>query len=270
MNGTTGYEEAAAQGIMAGINAARQCGGLSSATLDRAAAYIGVLIDDLTTQGVTEPYRMFTSRAEYRLSLRADNADLRLTERGIGWGCVGTVRAAAFRRDRDALAQALSRARAESLSPTALRRLGASVRADGQLRSVLDMLGQTTMAPAAVDQAFPWLRDLPPRIRGLLGTEALYAGYLHRQDADIRAFRREEAACLDSNVDYGQIGGLSTELREKLAQVRPASLGAAARIQGMTPAALAALASHLRKRQVAPANSFHGGTSLHFRARCFT
>jgi tRNA uridine 5-carboxymethylaminomethyl modification enzyme len=250
VNGTTGYEEAAAQGIMAGLNAARQCGGLPPATLDRSEAYIGVLIDDLTTQGVTEPYRMFTSRAEYRLSLRADNADLRLTERGIGWSCVGTERAAVFQRDRQALAEAIARARTDRVSPTTLRRLGGSVRADGQPRSALDVLGQTNTEAAVIDAAFPWLRDLPARIRGLLETEALYAGYLHRQEADIKAFRREETVGLDAAMDYGQIGGLSTELREKLTQIRPASLGAASRIQGMTPAALGALASHLRKRSV--------------------
>jgi tRNA uridine 5-carboxymethylaminomethyl modification enzyme len=256
VNGTTGYEEAAAQGMMAGINAARHCAGLPPATLDRAEAYIGVLIDDLTTQGVTEPYRMFTSRAEYRLSLRADNADLRLTERGIGWGCVGATREAVFRRDQLGLAEALARARAEGLGSAAAQRLGGPVRADGQWRSVLDLLGHAQVPPGVIESAFPWLRDLPPRIRGLVQTEALYAGYLHRQEADIRAFRREEMACLDADLDYRQVGGLSTELREKLAQVRPASLGAAARIQGMTPAALGALASHLRKRQTSPAARF--------------
>jgi tRNA uridine 5-carboxymethylaminomethyl modification enzyme len=256
VNGTTGYEEAAAQGIMAGINAARLCGGLVPAGLDRAEAYIGVLVDDLTTQGVTEPYRMFTSRAEYRLSLRADNADLRLTARGVGWGCVGAAREAVFRRDQGALADALGRARGEGLASAAVQRLGGPLRADGQWRSVLELLGHSQVPVGVVEAAFPWLCELSPRVRGLLDTEALYAGYLHRQEADIRTFRREEMAALDADLDYRQIGGLSTELREKLAQVRPASLGAAARIQGMTPAALGALASHLRKRQVAAANCF--------------
>ncbi len=256
VNGTTGYEEAAAQGVMAGINAARACAGMAAATLDRAEAYIGVLIDDLTTQGVTEPYRMFTSRAEYRLTLRADNADLRLTERGVGWGCVGATREALFRRDLPRAGGRIGTGTGGGSGSSALLRLGGSVKADGQRRSVLGVLGQGQVSAAVIDAAFPWLSDLAPRIRSLLETEALYAGYLHRQDADIRAFRREEMAGLDADLDYGLIGGLSTELREKLAQVRPASLGAAARIQGMTPAALGALASHLRKRQVAPANSF--------------
>jgi tRNA uridine 5-carboxymethylaminomethyl modification enzyme len=248
VNGSTGYEEAAAQGILAGLNAARLCGGAAPVSLDRAEAYIGVLVDDLTTQGVSEPYRMFTSRAEYRLSLRADNADLRLTERAIAWGCVGPQRATIFRRDRQALADAQARAQSESLTPAALAKFGATIRADGQRRSVMELLGHSKVSPVTMDAAFPWLRALAPRIRGLLETEALYAGYLHRQDADIRAFRREEEAVLRADFDYRDIGGLSAELREKLSQARPASLGAASRIQGMTPAALAALAVHLGKQ----------------------
>ncbi|MDE2333174.1 MAG: tRNA uridine-5-carboxymethylaminomethyl(34) synthesis enzyme MnmG [Rhodospirillales bacterium] len=198
INGTTGYEEAAAQGILAGINAARRAGGAAGATLDRAQAYIGVLVDDLVTQGVSEPYRMFTSRAEYRLQLRADNADLRLTDWGIETGVVGSRRAAAHTLYKDEVEAA---------------RAG---------------------------------RPAGARARAQVATEALYAGYLRRQEAEIRAFRREEKAALAAELDYGAIGGLSTELREKLAAARPASLGAASRIQGMTPAALAALLAHVR------------------------
>jgi tRNA uridine 5-carboxymethylaminomethyl modification enzyme len=256
INGTTGYEEAAAQGIMAGLNAARGCVGSAPAVLDRADAYIGVLIDDLTTQGVTEPYRMFTSRAEYRLSLRADNADLRLTERGIALGCVGSIREAVFRRDQRALAEAMARARAEGATPTQLRRRGGEVRADGQWRSVLDLMSHAQVLDEVIEDAFPWVRDLPPRIRNLLETEALYSGYLHRQEADVRAFRREEQVALGDGVDFAKIGGLSAEIQEKLMRIRPASLGAAARIQGMTPAALAALAAHIRKQQANGALSF--------------
>jgi tRNA uridine 5-carboxymethylaminomethyl modification enzyme len=250
VNGTTGYEEAAAQGILAGINAARLCGGLPAVTPDRAEAYIGVLVDDLTTQGVSEPYRMFTSRAEFRLSLRADNADQRLTGHGIEWGCVGPERAALYRRERRELADARVRAAADGLSSAALGRLGASVRADGQWRSVMELLSHAQVAAPVLNGEFPWLAALSPRVRGLLETDALYAGYLHRQDSDIRAFRREEAAGLPPLLDYWQIGGLSAELREKLTRIRPPSLGAAARIEGMTPAALAAVATHLSKERV--------------------
>jgi len=249
VNGTTGYEEAAAQGIMAGINAARRASGAASVTLDRADAYIGVLIDDLTTQGVTEPYRMFTSRSEYRLSLRADNADLRLTARALAWGCVSRERAVAFATYQDAVASTLVRARAETVGSATLQRLGATVRADGQPRSALDLIGNPNLSPGLLHGIFPWLQDLAPRVRACLEAEALYAGYLPRQEADIRAFRREEAVPLGNDVNYAEIGGLSAELRDKLAASRPASLGAASRLQGMTPAALAALMAHLRQRR---------------------
>ena len=251
VNGTTGYEEAAAQGVMAGINGARRASGALLVALDRADAYIGVLIDDLTTQGVTEPYRMFTSRAEYRLSLRADNADLRLTGRGLAWGCVGSERSAAFSAYRDQVDAALTRARSETVGTAPLQLLGAPVRADGQPRCALDLLGNPQIAPDLIDTAFPWLRDLPPRVRAHLEVESLYAGYLPRQEADIRAFRREKSLPLAIDVDYTRIGGLSAEICEKLQAARPASLGAAARLQGMTPAALAALMAYLRQTKAA-------------------
>jgi tRNA uridine 5-carboxymethylaminomethyl modification enzyme len=256
VNGTTGYEEAAAQGLMAGLNAARLCAGGAAISLDRADAYIGVLIDDLTTQGVTEPYRMFTSRAEYRLTLRADNADIRLTGRGVDWGCVGTARADRFRRDDAELRGALARAGREGAQPADLQKLGGAVRLDGQFRTVLEVLGHPLVPADIASRAFPWLDALSPRIRSLLQTEALYAGYLPRQSADIRAFRRDESAVLDTALDYAAIGGLSGELAEKLTRIMPESLGAASRIEGMTPAALAALSAHMRKRaSVGPAVS---------------
>ena len=247
VNGTTGYEEAGAQGILAGINAARLAGGLSSVQLDRAEAYIGVLVDDLTREGVTEPYRMFTSRSEYRLTLRADNADLRITGAGMAWGCVGAARGALFASHQTALIAALARARAETITPSTIRTYGAHIRADGRSRTVLELLAHPQVSDDIIFAAFPWLRDLPPRVWSHVQTEALYAGYLPRQDADIKSYRREEAVGLDG-VDFSDIGGLSTELRDKLLTARPASLGAAARIQGMTPAALGALVAHIRRR----------------------
>jgi tRNA uridine 5-carboxymethylaminomethyl modification enzyme len=255
VNGTTGYEEAAAQGLMAGVNAARRAGGSEGVSLDRSEAYIGVLIDDLTTQGVSEPYRMFTSRAEFRLTLRADNADLRLTDRGLGWGCVGPVRALAHRAVRTQLDEARMRARSETPSAADLRRLGIAPRADGQGRSVLDLLGAPDVAAEALFAMAPWLADLPPRLHGILAADSLYAGYLHRQEAEIATFRCQEGIALPGDVDFARIGGLSTEMRERLEAVRPRSIGAAARIQGITPAALAALMAHVRRSAERPGRS---------------
>ena len=250
INGTTGYEEAAAQGLLAGINAARLAGGAEGVTLARSEAYLGVLVDDLTLHGVSEPYRMFTSRAEFRLSLRADNADLRLTEKGLAWGCVGPERASVFRAHQNAVTALMTRARAEGGSPAALARLGISVRDDGRWRDVVALSGYDGVPFAALAHAFPFLLDAPPRAVAQMRAEALYGGYLHRQQAEIRGFAREEAVSLDGAV-FEHVGGLSGELLDKLNTIRPASFGAAARIQGMTPAAMAALAAYLRKRAVA-------------------
>jgi tRNA uridine 5-carboxymethylaminomethyl modification enzyme len=250
INGTTGYEEAAAQGILAGINAARAAGGQASVWLDRTESYLGVMVDDLTTQGVAEPYRMFTSRAEFRLSLRSDNADQRLTGKGIVWGCVGRVREAAFTVYQTALKAAMERAREEGLPAVAMDRLGIVPAGDGRWRSVLDLAGNDAVAWPLLCAAFPWLAGLGERAAEQLRTDARYAGYLHRQHAEARLSRREDSVDLEG-VLFDDIGGLSTEIREKLNHTRPDSLGAAARIQGMTPAALASIASFVRKRAAA-------------------
>ena len=252
INGTTGYEEAAAQGLIAGLNAARQVGGAAPVQLGRADAYIGVLVDDLTTQGVSEPYRMFTSRAEFRLTLRADNADLRLTGKGLAWGCVAPERAAAFSAHQAVIEMARERARAEGGYPGELAQRGIAVRADGRWRSVFELLGHQDVGLEPLSAMFPWLRELSPRALSQLQTEVRYDGYLPRQQADIRAFQREEAVDLHG-IAFDTIGGLSAELTAKLTRSQPMSLGAASRIQGMTPAALAAIAAHVRKNRDAQA-----------------
>jgi tRNA uridine 5-carboxymethylaminomethyl modification enzyme len=247
VNGTTGYEEAAAQGLVAGLNAALAAGGSDPMLLDRASSYIGVLIDDLVTRGTTEPYRMFTSRAEYRLTLRADNADQRLTPIGIKLGCVTSGRAAAFAEKRRELEDARHLIRRLCLSPSALRARGLTVNADGVLRSAAELLGYPGLTMAALSAIWPELRKLREEIVEQLETEARYAGYISRQESDIRAFRRDEALRLPQDLDYDAVGSLSSEIRHKLRVARPETLGAAARISGVTPAALVALLRHVRR-----------------------
>ena len=248
INGTTGYEEAAAQGLIAGINAARRAGGNSpDFALDRAEAYIGVMIDDLVGRGVTEPYRMFTSRAEYRLHLRADNADQRLTPRGLAVGCVGSERERAYGAKFERLERGRALAAALQASPDALRTRGLAVNLDGVKRSALDLLGHPGVDIARLQAIWPELGALETDVAIQLENEALYRGYLERQEADIRAFRRDEALLLPDGLDYSMIPGLSNEARERLATARPGTLGAASRLPGMTPAALVTLLRYVRR-----------------------
>ena len=256
INGTTGYEEAAAQGLMAGLNAARAAGGSDVPfTLDRADAYIGVMIDDLITRGTAEPYRMFTSRAEYRLTLRADNADQRLTGAGIALGCVGSARAAAFAEKMAALDVARETLSTLTAKPQELAAHGIKVSQDGVPRTALKLLAHTGEGPdAGIDavlKLWPETASIPSAVLQQVANDSLYAGYLDRQQADIAAFRKDEALTLPDGLDYGRIGGLSNEMREKLGAARPATLGAASRIPGVTPAALTALLRHVRRGEKA-------------------
>jgi tRNA uridine 5-carboxymethylaminomethyl modification enzyme len=248
VNGTTGYEEAAAQGLLAGINAALAAGGRAPDFVpDRAEAYLGVLVDDLTTQGVVEPYRMFTSRAEYRLSLRADNADLRLTVRGIALGCVGPDRARTFAAKAAALAAAGARLGELTLTPTAAVARGLRVNQDGVRRTAKQLLELPGVGVSQLAAIWPELAGMRPDVAEQLEIEARYRGYLQRQSAEIAAFRREERLTLPADLDFAGMSGLSGELQEALRRVRPTSLGAAARIAGMTPAALTLLYRHARR-----------------------
>ncbi len=252
INGTTGYEEAGAQGLMAGLNAARSAKGLPAAQFDRAEAYIGVLIDDLVTRGVTEPYRMFTSRAEYRLSLRSDNGDQRLTEKGIELGLVGATRAKLFHVKHSALKAGRDLLQSLFLTPNQAAKQGWKVNQDGQRRSAWDYLAYPSLDFTDLAQVFPELADLDRPVQAQLAIEATYAAYIDRQRSDIEALRRDEALVIPRALDYAAIGGLSNEVRVKLELVRPGTLGQASRIEGMTPGALTALLAHVKRRPVKP------------------
>ena len=251
INGTTGYEEAGAQGLVAGLNAARASSGQEPVIFDRAEAYIGVLIDDLVTRGVTEPYRMFTSRAEYRLALRADNADQRLTEKGIAAGCVGSHRADVFHVKHSALQTIRDRLNALTLSPAKAAQAGWAVNQDGRVRTAWEYLSYKDINLAALSAVWPELADLDDEIATQIEIEALYSSYLERQAEDVAALRRDEDLMIPADLDYSGVGGLSNEVRQKLEAVRPSTLGQAGRIEGVTPGALTALLGFVKRRKKA-------------------
>ena len=248
INGTTGYEEAGGQGLIAGLNAARSASGLEPVTPDRTQAYIGVMIDDLVTQGVSEPYRMFTSRAEYRLRLRADNADQRLTGIGSQWGCVGPVRSRLFHVKQQQLEDAMAMLQERSLTPRQAASHGLRINQDGKRRSAFELLRFPDVDWQRLAAIWPELGTIDSAIAAHVECDGRYAAYVDRQDEDVESFRRDEAVPLPPGLDYAQVGGLSIELRTKLAAARPETLGAASRLQGMTPAAISALLAHVRRR----------------------
>jgi tRNA uridine 5-carboxymethylaminomethyl modification enzyme len=249
INGTTGYEEAAAQGLVAGLNAASCAGGGGDITFDRAEGYLAVMIDDLVTRGVTEPYRMFTSRAEYRLTLRADNADQRLTNKGLTIGCVGQTRGRHHAAKMAALADAREYARSVSLTPSEAARHGLALNRDGQRRTAFELLSYPHIGLIQLAKIWPRFNDLAPKIAEQLEIDAKYDVYLSRQAADIEAYRRDESLALPEGLDYAQLPGLSNEAKQKLQSVRPRTIAQASRIDGMTPAALMLIVAHLRRRE---------------------
>jgi tRNA uridine 5-carboxymethylaminomethyl modification enzyme len=260
INGTTGYEEAAAQGLLAGLNAARRAGsdGVSDGdgiVFDRAEGYLGVMVDDLVSRGISEPYRMFTSRAEYRLALRADNADQRLTGKGIALGCVGAQRRDLYQAKAAALNEARDYARGVSVSPTEAQRHGLALKKDGHRRTAFELLSYPDIGIADVSRIWPRLGALAGPVAEQLEIDAKYDVYLSRQVADVESYRRDEGLLLPEQLDYAAIVGLSNEARQKLATNRPRSIGHAARLEGVTPAALTLLVAHLRRGGMAGAAS---------------
>jgi tRNA uridine 5-carboxymethylaminomethyl modification enzyme len=247
INGTTGYEEAAAQGLLAGLNAASKAGGGDDIIFDRAEAYIGVMIDDLVTRGVAEPYRMFTSRAEYRLKLRADNADQRLTEKGIAIGCVGSERTQVFQAKSAALKAARAFADSVSLTPKEGERHGLSLNKDGHRRSAFELLSYPDITIDSLSKIWPQLSELAPKIAEQIEIDAKYDVYLSRQNADIESYRRDESFTLPDDFDYASLPGLSNEAKQKLITHKPRTIGHASKIDGITPAALTLLVAHVKR-----------------------
>jgi tRNA uridine 5-carboxymethylaminomethyl modification enzyme len=255
INGTTGYEEAAAQGLLAGLNAAAAAGAQAPIAFDRAEGYLGVMIDDLVTRGVTEPYRMFTSRAEFRLTLRADNADQRLTDRGIALGCVSPERARAHRAKMAALQAARGMAETFTLTPTEAARHGLALRRDGRRRSAFELLSYPDIGVGDLASIWPSLGALDAKIADQLEIDAKYAVYLSRQAVDVESYRRDESLSLPDDIDYATLPGLSNEVRHKLQAQRPRTIGHASRLDGITPAALTLLVAHLHRLGRKPSRS---------------
>jgi tRNA uridine 5-carboxymethylaminomethyl modification enzyme len=255
INGTTGYEEAAAQGLLAGLNAAATAGAGAPIVFDRAEGYLGVMVDDLVTRGVTEPYRMFTSRAEYRLTLRADNADQRLTDRGIALGCVGPERARAHRAKMAALQAARGMAETLTLTPNEAARHGLALRRDGHRRSAFELLSYPDIGVGDLARIWPRFGELSGKIAAQLEIDAKYAVYLSRQAADVESYRRDESLVLPEDIDYATLPGLSNEVRHKLQAHRPRTIGHAGRLDGITPAALTLLVAHLHRLGRKPSRS---------------
>jgi len=253
INGTTGYEEAAAQGLLAGLNAAAIAGDGNEITFDRAQAYLGVMIDDLVTRGVSEPYRMFTSRAEYRLALRADNADQRLTQKGIDIGCVGAERARLHAAKTFALDDARAFAKSVSLTPREAERHGLALNKDGQRRSAFEMLSYPNISIADLARVWPRFAEIDCKIAEQIEIDAKYDVYLSRQAADIAAYRRDESFVLPEDLDYAALPGLSNEVKQKLGAHRPRTIGHAGKLDGVTPAALTLLVAHVKRGRGKPA-----------------
>lgn len=247
INGTTGYEEAGAQGLIAGMNAARQCGDQDGVVLGRSDAYIGVMIDDLITRGVMEPYRMFTSRAEYRLSLRADNADQRLTDLADGWGLISEDRRKSFGRKKEELQAITALAQEKSLTPNEAERVGLKINKDGQRRTAYELLAYPDLDLNRLTEVWPEFGNFSEKVRKQLEIEALYQVYMKKQTDDIETFKKDEALVIPSNLAFEDINGLSNELKQKLKHVRPQTLGQASRIDGMTPAALTLVLAHSKR-----------------------
>jgi tRNA uridine 5-carboxymethylaminomethyl modification enzyme len=247
INGTTGYEEAGAQGVLAGINAVLAAGGSRDLfVVSRTEAYLGVMIDDLVTRGVSEPYRMFTSRAEFRLKLRADNADQRLTPAGMALGCVGAARRAKFEAKEKALQAGLDLLKQLSLTPTEAARHGLTVNRDGRRRTAFDLLAFPDISLARLKVIWPEIDRLAPGIAGQLEIDARYAAYLRRQDEDVAQLKRDEAVRIPQDFDYAAVPSLSAEVRQKFIRHRPATIAQAGRIEGVTPAALLTLLAALK------------------------